>query len=237
MLKWVWKLFYRPQCIWTKWIHAYVLKGECFWDATQTISQSWYWNNVLKMRDLLLRNAGSPDQALLLLQDCISNGRYDTNAMYDVIRTRGTPVDWSSLVFNAGCHPKHSFIGLLVLQNGLPTVDRFISRGLCWVNRCALCEGCSEDLQHLFFACPYSRFVFQDIANWVHFPTTSVLLADVLQCFLSTRPTSKQKASLMALFYFLWKERNNRIFRGAQSSPVTLCIVIKKIVTLRLYGL
>ncbi|XP_074288984.1 uncharacterized protein LOC141614129 [Silene latifolia] len=237
MLKWVWKLFYRPQCIWARWVHAYVLKGGCFWDATQSISQFWYWNNVLKMKDLLLRIAGSPDQAIQLLQDCTSHMKYDTSAMYDIIRVRGTPVAWSSLVYNAGCHPKHSFIGMLVFQNGLPTVDRLVSRGIYLVNRCALCECCSEDLMHLFFACTYSRTVLMDIANWAHFSVTFVLLEAVLQDFISTRRSGKQRASLLALLYFLWKERNNRIFRGIQSSPETLCIVIKKVLNLRLYGL
>ncbi|XP_074267215.1 uncharacterized protein LOC141590528 [Silene latifolia] len=98
MMKWVWKLFYRPHCIWAKWITTYVLKGTSLWDAQQTVSNSWYWNNVLKMKDLLLGLTGSLDQALHMLDACTAQMRYSTDTMYGYIRARRSPVTWAPLI-------------------------------------------------------------------------------------------------------------------------------------------
>ncbi|XP_074297151.1 uncharacterized protein LOC141627837 [Silene latifolia] len=54
MTKWVWKLLFKPQCLWSRWVQTYVLKGRDFWSPTASISQSRYWNNVVRMKDKLL---------------------------------------------------------------------------------------------------------------------------------------------------------------------------------------
>ncbi|XP_074299693.1 uncharacterized protein LOC141630843 [Silene latifolia] len=236
MVKWVWKLFNKPQSIWTRWVHTYILKGQSIWLARETISNSWYWNNVVKMKDLLL----NVSLALLLLQcDLLEtlthHTRFDTNAAYDLVRNRREPVPWHSIVHGKGCHPKYSFTGVMILTDSLPTVAKLINRGLCLVNRCVLCECSMEDLHHVFFYCSYSRQVWAAIATWVHLPLHFSLDA-IVQAFLSEFRTGKQKASLMASFHFIWKERNSRIFKGTKSSSDSLCIVIKRAISLRLYG-
>ncbi|XP_074278364.1 uncharacterized protein LOC141601955 [Silene latifolia] len=188
------------------------------------------------MKDLLLEHAGSPDQAIQQLENCTSQSRYNTDVMYDFIRSRRAPVTWSTLVNGAGCHSKHSFTGMMVMNNGLSTVGKLITRGLFLINRCVLCEHSCEDLSHLFFYCDYSRQTLSVIAHWAHLPLRSYLLAHIMQDSASTRRTAKQLASLMATIYYLWKERNNRIFKGAKSTIDTLCVVIMKVITLRLYG-
>ncbi|XP_074271180.1 uncharacterized protein LOC141595106 [Silene latifolia] len=219
-----------------RWILAYALKGASLWDAKQTITNLWYWNNVLKMKDLLLGLAGSPDQAIQLLDNWTSQLRYNTEPMYDYIRTRRAPVTWATLVHGAGCHPKHSFTGMMVMNNVLPTVDKPITRGLFFINRCVLCEHSCEDLSHLFFDCDFSRETLSVIAHWARLSLSSYSLAHIMQDSAFTRRTAKQQASLMVIIYYLWKEINDRIFKGTKSTTDTLCVVIKKVVTIHLYG-
>ncbi|XP_074293505.1 uncharacterized protein LOC141620566 [Silene latifolia] len=128
------------------------------------------------MKDLLLHTAGSSDQALQLLGSCTSHQRYCTGSMYDYIRTRKDSVPWAKQVHGDGCHPKHSFTAVMVLHNGLPTVDKLTSRGLFMVNRCALCEHRCEDIHHLFFDCDFSRQVITTIAQWVSLPLNTYSL-------------------------------------------------------------
>ncbi|XP_074301044.1 uncharacterized protein LOC141632393 [Silene latifolia] len=236
MMKWVWKFFYRPHCIWTRWITTYVLKGTSLWEAQQTFSNSWYWNNVLKIKDLLLGLAGCPDQAFHMLDASTAQMKYSTYTMFGYIRTRRPIVPWAPLIHGTGCHPKHSFTGMLVMTNGLPTVDKLISRGMYFINRCVLCELSCEDIPHLFFECDFSKCVLIAVAHWIHMPPGSFSLAHIMQANLSTRRNVKQYASLLATIYYLWKERNDRIFKGSKSIVDALIVVIRKVVTLRLYG-
>ncbi|XP_074291033.1 uncharacterized protein LOC141617784 [Silene latifolia] len=212
-----------------RWVQTYVLKGQSLWLARQTISNSWYWNNVVKMKDLLLNIAGSSSLAMQLLERCTYHARFDTNAAYDLVRSRREPVPWHSFVHGKGCHPKYSFIGLMVMTDSLPTVAKLITRGLFLVNRCVLYECSMEDLHHVFFNCSCSRQVWAAVAQWVHLPLFFSLDA-IVQAFLSEFRNGKQKACLMASFHFIWKERNSRIFKGTKSSSDSLCIVIKRAV-------
>ncbi|XP_074267216.1 uncharacterized protein LOC141590529 [Silene latifolia] len=125
---------------------------------------------------------------------------------------------------------------MLVMNNGLPTVDKLISHGMYLINRCVLCEHSCEDLPHLFFDCDFSRRVLTVVAHWVHMPLCSFSLAHIVQASVSIRRNVKQQASLLSIIYYLWKERNDRIFKGSKSTVDALCVVIRKVVTLRLYG-
>ncbi|XP_074298479.1 uncharacterized protein LOC141629360 [Silene latifolia] len=180
--------------------------------------------------------AGSPAQALQLLECCSSNMRHDTSFMYEYLRTRRPKVSWRSLVHGKGCHPKHSFAGMMVMHNALPTMDNMMRRGMPFVNRCALCENSIEDVHHLFFNCPFSRHLLNTIGTWLSLPMRSFSLVILAQDFASTRHTCRQHVGFMATIYYLWKERNDRIFKGAKSFVDTLSVKIKKAVHLRLYG-
>ncbi|XP_074305464.1 uncharacterized protein LOC141640654 [Silene latifolia] len=187
------------------------------------------------MKDLLLNIVGSSSIAMQLLERCTYHALFDTNAAYDLVRSRREPVPWHSFVHGKGCHPKHSFTGLMVMTDSLPTVAKLITRGLFLINRCVLCECSMEDLHHVFFNCSYSRQVWAAVAQWVHLPLF-FSLDTIVQDFLYEFRNGKQKACLMASFHFIWKERNSRIFKGTKSSSDSLCVVIKRAVSLRLYG-
>ncbi|XP_074299271.1 uncharacterized protein LOC141630334 [Silene latifolia] len=149
---------------------------------------------------------------------------------YNALRTRHDTVTWAPLVHGKGCHPKHSFTGVLLLHITLPTIDKLVSRGIVMVNRC------SEDLHHIFFSCGYSTKVLSVIANWLSISVSSTELQEVIQTFLSLSLSKKQRAEFMAMVYYIWKERNDRIFKGTCSTPEMLCFKIRSHVNLRLFG-
>ncbi|XP_074299152.1 uncharacterized protein LOC141630190 [Silene latifolia] len=238
MMKWIWKLIHRPNSIWARWVYHYILKGTDFWQTTTSISHSWYWNNVVKMKDFLVAQAGSSSLAVGWLHDCSIHRQFNTGLMYQLLRQRGDLLSWSSLVHDNACIPKHSFLGMLVMVNKLPTIDNLVLRGIHLVNRCVLCCQHSEDIQHLFFLCPYSAQVWTTVAAWLH-TTSSTSLVQVTSWFQDhirgrSFLTGRQRAGLMATIYFLWKERNSRIFRGVLSDPEALCFQIKFAVCKRL---
>ncbi|XP_074298710.1 uncharacterized protein LOC141629635 [Silene latifolia] len=216
MMKWICKLLFRPNSIWVQWTKAYLLKGSNIWQASHSVSYSWYWNNVIKMKDLLISRAGSQGQALQWLLACSGPNSFSSALMYKLIRTHTSLVPWWQLVHDSACVPKHSFIGMLVMDNKLPTVDNLVHRGLHMVNRCVLCCTQEENAMHLFFHCSYSQAVWAQIAEWLGV-CSSADLQTVLSWFQShVRGTlgraRKMRAGLLASLYFLWKERNARIF-------------------------
>ncbi|XP_074282651.1 uncharacterized protein LOC141607190 [Silene latifolia] len=181
------------------------LLGHDLWFATTNISQSWYWNNVVKMKNLLLDITGSPAQVLQLLEGCSTNLKSNTSLMYDSIRSCNPKVSWHNLVHGKGCHPKHSFDGMMVMHNALPTID---------------------NLMHLLHY----------IGICLCLSLRSFSLFTIAQDFASRRSTCRHRIGFMATIYYLWNERNARIFKGVKSSVDTLSVKIKKVVHLRLYG-
>ncbi|XP_074315189.1 uncharacterized protein LOC141651372 [Silene latifolia] len=183
-----------------------------------------------------LSYAGKTLLALHLLEGCSTNLKYNTRVMYDSIRSCNPKVSWHNLVHGKGYHPKHSFAGMVVMHNALPTIDNLMRRGLSLVNRCAFCEACSEDVHHIFFNCSYSRHLLNYIGIWLGLSLLSFSLFTIAQDFASRRNTCRQRIGFMATIYYLWNERNARIFKGVKSSVDTLSVKIKKAVHLRLYS-
>ncbi|XP_074305172.1 uncharacterized protein LOC141640184 [Silene latifolia] len=180
MTKWVWKLLFKPTCLWSRWVTQYILKGGDIWHAKSSISHSWYWNNVIKMKDLLLDISGGPGQALDLLVISTTRLRFDVAAIYDLIRPHGSVVPWASLVHDKGCYPKHSFTGMLALHDKLPSIDKLNTRGIVLVNQCVLCLRQCEDTRHLFFIFEFFARIWAAVAAGLHIQVNSFELHETV---------------------------------------------------------
>ncbi|XP_074314392.1 uncharacterized protein LOC141649606 [Silene latifolia] len=92
---------------------------------------------------------------------------FSVDQMYYLLRNPSSLVSWTPIIHDSACVPKHSFIGMLIMDNKLPTVDNLVLRGLHIVNRYMLCCQQGENVEHLFFQCSYSRAVWTQIADWL----------------------------------------------------------------------
>ncbi|XP_074301220.1 uncharacterized protein LOC141632581 [Silene latifolia] len=201
MTKWVWKLLFKPGWLWSRWVTQYILKGRDIWHAQSSISHSWYWNNVIKMKELLLEISGGPEQALALLVMCTSRLRFDVSLIYELIRPRSSVVSWAPLVYDKGCHPKHSFIGMLALHDKLPSIDQLISRGIMLINRCSLCLRQCENITHFFFNCEFSTQVWGIVVVRLHLQGGTFELQATVNALLNARRNSLHNAGFLAAIY------------------------------------
>ncbi|XP_074293276.1 uncharacterized protein LOC141620254 [Silene latifolia] len=136
---------------------------------------------------------------------------------------------------------RSSIISCRDLLNRLSTVDALCSRGLVMVNRCVLCESSLETYSHLFFECPHSAAIWRAIAMWLKIsPVTS--LPQIFHWYKVYNRgqgllKKQRRCALMCALYRVWQERNKRIFKGIQATPVTIIRKIKVLVLLRLSSL
>lgn len=142
-------------------------------------------------------------------------------------------MNWHKVIWDAASIPRHSVIASLAIQNAIPTYAKLMERGLYGPNHCVLCGSSSENISHIFFACNFSREVICGIKQWVNLfhPTYNILM---LVWILRTCKAKFTHASILASIYFIWKERNDRIFGQRSSTSHSLIRNIKFHVSVRM---
>ncbi|CAN1227112.1 hypothetical protein LINPERPRIM_LOCUS2764 [Linum perenne] len=97
------------------------------------------------------------------------------------------------------------------------------------VNRCVLCGSDLESVDHLFISCAFASEIWTLVSSKlsIHGPLPSSVMELIkgwkgLNCLPSFSVV--MDALLHAIFWFTWKERNDRIFRDASSSPSSTMI-------------
>ncbi|XP_022889235.1 uncharacterized protein LOC111404699 [Olea europaea var. sylvestris] len=89
------------------------------------------------------------------------HGVFSVRSAWESLRPCCPRVTWYHIVWFPKCIPRYAFILWLAIQGGLYPQTKLLRFGLIQSMRCVLC-GCSgEDLDHLFFACPFSEHVWQ----------------------------------------------------------------------------
>ncbi|XP_074277695.1 uncharacterized protein LOC141601321 [Silene latifolia] len=118
----------------------------------------------------------------------------------------------------------------MVMRNTLPTIDNLIQRGLYLVNRCVLCCCQNESLGHLFFQCSYAAQVWSSIASWLQvcsFTSLEMVINWFMSCVSGKGMASNRKRiGLLATLYYIWKERNGRIFNGLHHPADCIILLI-----------
>ncbi len=71
--------------------------------------------------------------------------------------TKVEEVQWWKLVWSQEVIHKHGFIGCLTVRDRLSTKARLMQWGIGGDPSCLFCRNSIEDMDHLFFACPFTK--------------------------------------------------------------------------------
>nr|GEV45520.1 reverse transcriptase domain-containing protein [Tanacetum cinerariifolium] len=92
--------------------------------------------------------------------------QFSVREVWNSIRPRSDVVDWYNVVWFPNCIPSHAFHLWLVAKRRLKTQDRLRpwdiignTISMC----CPLCDGPPDSHDHLFYDCPYSTRVWNDV--------------------------------------------------------------------------
>ncbi|GKB83413.1 hypothetical protein Tco_0950308, partial [Tanacetum coccineum] len=104
---------------------------------------------------------------------------------------------------------------------------------------CSLCEGPPDSHDHLFFECSFAHAVWDRmkvLAGMESFPPNVYdVISDLMP--IASRRTSKSVVSKLvvaASTYYIWQERNWRLFNKGKRSLDQVCDCIKSSVRLKL---
>ncbi|XP_021996269.1 uncharacterized protein LOC110893470 [Helianthus annuus] len=171
---------------------------------------------------------------------------FSSSRVWDSIRHREDPVNWCGIVWFSQCIPRHAFLMWLIMKRKLLTQDKILSwdisrrknmNMLC----CLLCYANHDSHHHLFFECKFSAQVWslvrakggmdlvqpkwEEIVNWLRDRVKSKAVNDYVARLLVAATT-----------YFIWQERNARLFKNQLRPPEAISELITQQVRYKLMG-
>ncbi|GJV42097.1 reverse transcriptase zinc-binding domain-containing protein [Tanacetum coccineum] len=151
--------------------------------------------------------------------------QFSVQTVWNDIRPRGVKVDWYSTVWFSACIPRHALNLWLIVRRRLKTQDKLRAWDhVDWSNlTCALCELQPDSHEHLFFDCVFSQQVWSRVKDLAGLPNSVPSIDDILHDIapFAKRRTSKSivaKLVVAAAAYFIWQERNGRLFKESKLS-------------------
>ncbi|KAJ6764100.1 hypothetical protein OIU74_023055 [Salix koriyanagi] len=143
--------------------------------------------------------------------------------VWEHLRPRKQKTDMATILFFKGHIPRHGFLLWLTSQGKLRTMDRL--HGGSVGRTCVLCGLEAENHEHLFFNCTFSSEVWRGInglhnLSWPNHHWPRILSwAAKHHRKKSSIGSTVARLTLAATVYFIWKERNQRVFNKIYHPP------------------
>ena len=154
------------------------------------------------------------------------DGSYSARSAYDIqfvgsYSTSDIPAD---AIWMAKTEGKCRFFMWLLNRKRIYTADRLLARGWPCSAMCSLCGNAPETADHLILRCPFSRMVWRAAARdhalpCINPPDSASSTGTTFSAWwASTRGSipARERAALDGVVaytaWFIWRERNNRIF-------------------------
>ncbi|GJU65543.1 sodium/hydrogen exchanger 6 [Tanacetum coccineum] len=235
----IWSILTHRESLWVRWVHTYKLKGRSFWDLPCRGDASWGWRKQT-IRPFIWHKINNGKSTSVWfdrwtdvcpLKDLLSNR--------DIVRS-GFSLENSF----SYCIPRHAIHMWLVIQQKLKTQDRLrqwdvgpsIDLNLL---KCPLCDLVPDSHDHLFFECSFSSQVWSKVRVLCGMDAIPPHLSDVV-AFIVPLSKGKTVVSIIsrivvaATSYYIWLERNGRLFKKKTSTPGQIVDVIFSTVRLKL---
>lgn len=155
-----------------------------------------------------------------------ANGQFSIQSVWNAIRRQRPHVSWGKVVWFKHV-PRWAIIQWLAILGRLSTLDRLQKWGIVASAQCVLYSTTLKTCEHLFFQCSYSSQLWQNIQrrNRSLYPLLDMAhIIDWLEKHASGSLFGGllSKLSFAALLYYVWGERNMRIFQHHISSLLQL---------------
>lgn len=142
---------------------------------------------------------------------------------WEIVRPKGERWKMGDFLWANGGVPKWSFVAYRALKDRLPTFDRLRGFGYREDATCVLCGEHDEDVEHLFYTCSFSRYIWErsmlkcGLRNRA--PGTLAEFGNFWSTFSWKNKGDKAFCAAVATgsAYFIWKERNRCSHGGART--------------------
>ncbi|GKB44156.1 hypothetical protein Tco_0889098 [Tanacetum coccineum] len=166
---------------------------------------------------------------------------FSAHTVWNTIRTKGYKVRWYDAVWFSCCIPRRAVHLWLVIRRRLKTQD--LLRHWDNVNylhvTCSLCESQPDSHEHFFFECSFSQQVWNQVKGVAGLASSNKSIYDTIDDIIpfASRNTSKSviaKLVVAATSYFIWQERNGRLFKNKKRTVNQVVDCIMNTVRLKL---
>ncbi|GJW71500.1 RNA-directed DNA polymerase, eukaryota, reverse transcriptase zinc-binding domain protein [Tanacetum coccineum] len=213
-----------------------------------TNNRVWIWANQWYNSYPELRNIAIPTfyprkkDKVCWLNNQNERKYFSTNQVWFDLRNRNEKVEWHTVVWFNQFQPRHAFLLWLAIKERLTTQDR-LARWNCQVNAvCSLCKKEKYSHAHLFFKCEFAEQICESLKNKLGNLRCNNELENIVK-MLSQVKSRKclrsvvNKLALVAVVYYIWQERNWRIFKQDERIVDQMLKTINENVTMRLMSL
>ncbi|GJZ85987.1 hypothetical protein Tco_0657597 [Tanacetum coccineum] len=108
--------------------------------------------------------------------------------------------------------------------------------------KCTLCNICSDSHNHLFFNCSYTKKIWESLKMKVELSNTGNDWQDIVSSMAARNCSNNiksilQRITLSTVVYYVWQERNARIFTQDKRDTETLLKIVTESIRMHLMSL
>ncbi|GJT01522.1 putative RNA-directed DNA polymerase [Tanacetum coccineum] len=265
MAKHLWNVVITKDSIWVKWVRSHYLNDHTVWAVDPSHHSSWVWKQIMALRNKIRRfmknwpvdwNTRFKEIRDIPIPNLFENNEdmvvwinkkgkeknFCVKEVWKVLKANLPKVIWYDHVWFSQCVPRHSFILWMAIKGRLKTQDR-ISR---WMNvqdmRCPFCKLCKDSYSHLFFSCTIAKRLWERLKGMARLEHVSNSWPQIISSIVNMPAKNTiwsviQRLVFSAAVYFIWQERNMRLFGEVGRSDEVIFKLVVENVRLRLMGL
>ncbi|XP_048489905.1 uncharacterized protein LOC125491873 [Beta vulgaris subsp. vulgaris] len=153
-----------------------------------------------------------------------NHGKFSISKCYKALREPIAQVRLKRLLCNNKASPKSLFITWLDVLNKLATKTRLAQWNLISDTTCVLCNDAEEDIQHLFFNCPFLSDIWMQCLNLLGISRRPMAFLDEISIAASKCRRKSNRNQLYGMLfaeaiYNIWLQRNHQVFEGNHKLP------------------
>ena len=210
------------------------------------LNNVWTWPQELINKYPFLSSIVMPNHVdrpdLLEWRDEDGNVKsFSVSIVWRSIRPRSNKVMWVDVVWFSLCIPRNAFNLWLIVKKRLKTQDKLNTwdGSSSLINLCPLCELQPDSHEHLFFECFFSQQIWNHMKTYAGIGSSVPIFSHILASLIpiAKRRSSKSviaKLVVAACAYFIFQEKNWRLFKKNKRSVKQIIDCIKNSIRLKL---